>query len=158
MNTAGIIAFGLGAVFLLLAFDKAGQLRGPPPPSNPTPVTAVPAAATPQSGGRRIVGTPGVTPRALPPDVTHHDPIESLPAGKGRDEAFFTCAACHGTALIKAQGLSREMWDASFQLMIDRHGMAEPDKTDRELIIDYLAATFPPRRKGRGGDNPFLKN
>lgn len=157
MNTAGIVAFGLGAVFVLLALDKAGQLRGAQTTS-PVGVTAVAAGPTPQAGGRQPVAVPGVTPRALPPDVAHQDPIESLPDGKGRDETFYTCAACHGTALIKAQGLSREMWDASFQLMIDRHGMAEPAKADRELIVDYLATTFPPRRKGRGGDNPFLKN
>ncbi len=24
-------------------------------------------------------------------------------------------------------------------------------------ILDYLAEHFPPRRKGRGSDNPFLK-
>jgi hypothetical protein len=80
-----------------------------------------------------------------------------LPPGKGQEETFYLCAACHGTALIKQQGLSRELWEASLQLMIDRHGMPIPDDADRALIIDYLAERFPPRRRGRSGDNPFLK-
>ncbi|HJQ60358.1 MAG TPA: hypothetical protein VJ890_25865, partial [Vineibacter sp.] len=99
----------------------------------------------------------GAIPRNLPPDANHQDTIDSLPPGKGQEETFYLCAACHGTAIIKQQGLSRELWEASFQLMIDRHGMAKPDDADRDLIIDYLAQHFPPRRKGRGGDNPFLK-
>ena len=28
---------------------------------------------------------------------------------------------------------------------------------ERAEILDYLSEQFPPRRKGRGGDNPFLK-
>ena len=155
MSTARVVTFALGATFVLLALDKSGQLRSPPPAPVPS-VARAPQPAAPSAVARR--GTPGVTPRALPADVTHQDTIDTLPPGKGQEETFYTCAACHGTALIKAQGMSREMWDQSFQLMIDRHGMAEPDKAGRVLIVDYLAASFPPRRRGRGGDNPFLKN
>ena len=157
MSISRTVTFALGAAFLLLAFDKAGQLRPPAPPgSSVTPAAG--RAAQPATGvaARRIVGTPGVTPTALPPGITHNDTVESMPAGKGQEEAFYTCAACHGTAIVKAQGLSREMWDQTFQLMIDRHNMAEPDKADRVLIVDYLAQHFPPRRRAR--DNPFLKN
>jgi mono/diheme cytochrome c family protein len=160
MSTARVVTFALAATFVLLALDKSGQLRSPPP-SVPTAARAPQPAAPPAPRPAAAVaqrGTPGVTPRALPADVTHQDTIDSLPPGKGQEETFYTCAACHGTALIKAQGMSREMWDQSFQLMIDRHGMAEADKADRALIVDYLAASFPPRRRGRGGDNPFLKN
>lgn len=80
---------------------------------------------------------------------------ESLPEGKGRDETFYACAACHGTALIKAQGMSRERWDATIDWMMERHGMPEIDAGDRTLIVDYLAQTFPSRQRGR--PNPFLK-
>jgi hypothetical protein len=80
---------------------------------------------------------------------------EDLPEGKGRDETFYACAACHGTALIKAQGMSRERWNVTIDWMMERHGMAEIDPTDRSLIIDYLAQTFPSRQRGR--PNPFLK-
>ena len=32
-----------------------------------------------------------------------------------------------------------------------------PVSLDPSPALDYLAANFPPRRKGRGSDNPFLK-
>jgi hypothetical protein len=37
--------------------------------------------------------------------------------------------------------------------MIRRNAMPEPDAADRRLIVDYLAARFPPRTRGR--TNPF---
>jgi hypothetical protein len=80
---------------------------------------------------------------------------EDLPEGKGRDETFYACAACHGTAIIKAQGMTRERWDATIDWMMERHGMPEIDADDRKLIVDYLAQTFPSRQRGR--TNPFLK-
>jgi hypothetical protein len=155
------ITVAILAMIAVLALDRFGAIRTPPEPSrtgaSPAPASA-PSAAVPRSASVRG-GTiaKGAIPRALPPDATHQDTIDTLPPGKGQEETFYLCAACHGTALIKQQGLSRELWEASFQLMIDRHGMAKPDDSDRELIIDYLAQHFPPRRRGRGGDNPFLK-
>jgi len=79
---------------------------------------------------------------------------EDLPAGKGRDEAFYGCTACHGFAIIRQQGLSRERWDTTIQDMQVRHNMPEPDAADRELMLEYLATQFPPRQRGR--PNPFL--
>ena len=86
----------------------------------------------------------------------HNDRPEDLPAGQGRDETFFTCAACHGIAIIVRQGLPRERWDATIDDMIRQHNMPPPDDADRRLIVDYLAATFPPRARGRRPANPFL--
>ena len=80
---------------------------------------------------------------------------EALPAGKGRDETFYACIACHGMALIKAQGMSRERWDETLDWMIQRHNMPELDKDTRLLVLDYLSAQFPQRQ--RGPRNPFLK-
>jgi hypothetical protein len=150
MNLTQVITAGIAALAGLMLLDRAGALRPPvelPIASNPAP-TPAPAAASRSKA----------LPKALPADVRHQDTVETMPSGKGQEETFYLCAACHGTALIKQQGMTREMWDASFQLMIDRHGMADPDKADRELIVDYLATNFPPRRRGRGSDNPFLKN
>jgi mono/diheme cytochrome c family protein len=80
---------------------------------------------------------------------------EDLPEGKGRDETFYACAACHGMAIIKAQGMTRERWDQTIDWMMERHGMPELDPGDRTLIVDYLAEAFPSRQRGRA--NPFLK-
>lgn len=79
---------------------------------------------------------------------------EDLPAGKGRDEAFYGCTACHGFAIIRQQGMNRERWEATIQDMQVRHNMPEPDAGDRALMLDYLATAFPPRQRGR--PNPFL--
>ena len=79
---------------------------------------------------------------------------EDLPEGKGRDETFYGCTACHGLAIIRQQGMTRERWDATIQDMQARHNMPEPDAGDRALMLDYLATAFPPRQRGR--PNPFL--
>ncbi|WP_178133356.1 hypothetical protein [Vineibacter terrae] len=159
MKPVTAITVSILALVVTLALDRAGVLRQPAVPVavTPTPAPAPSAAAAPAPSARGGTLAKGAIPRSLPPDAHHQDTIDSLPPGKGRDETFYLCAACHGTALIKQQGLSRELWEASFQLMIDRHGMAKPDDADRALIVDYLSENFPPRRKGRSGDNPFLK-
>ena len=79
---------------------------------------------------------------------------ESLPEGKGREETFYGCTACHGTAIIRQQGMTRERWDETLRVMTDKHGMPNYEGELRDLILDYLATTFPPRR--RAPDNPFL--
>jgi mono/diheme cytochrome c family protein len=79
---------------------------------------------------------------------------DDLPQGKGREEAFYGCTACHGFALVRQQGMSRERWDETIDYMSSRHNMPALDAADRALILDYLAANFPPRQRGR--PNPFL--
>ncbi len=134
----------LATTFLLLAADRSGALhRQSYLPPAPKVAAAVPAAATfdPDKG--------------KPPP--HNDTVDDLPAGAGRDVTFYTCTACHGVALIKAQGLTRDLWDSTFDLMLQRHRMPPVKADERAEILDYLATAFPPRRQGRGGDNPFLK-
>ncbi|MGD9880914.1 MAG: hypothetical protein AB7F22_14080 [Reyranella sp.] len=137
------VVITLTATFLLLAADRAGELRknrsAYVPPARPAAVA--PPAVDADKG--------------KPPP--HSDSVDDLPEGKGREATFYTCTACHGVALIKAQGLTRDLWDSTFDLMLERHKMAPVKPTERAEILDYLAEQFPPRRKGRGGDNPFLK-
>jgi hypothetical protein len=83
---------------------------------------------------------------------------EDLPEGKGRDETIAFCGGCHSMNLVRAQGMSRTRWNETMEWMVERHGMARIEGEDRELILDYLAESFPPRRSGRGRPNPFLKN
>ncbi len=158
MKPITAVSVSILALAVALLVDRGAGLRPrveipQAAPASPTPASSAPQTATARGGTL----AKGAIPRSLPPDASHQDTVETLPPGKGQEETFYMCAACHGTALIKQQGMSRELWEASFQLMIDRHGMAKPDDADRALIIDYLAENFPPRRKGRGGDNPFLK-
>ena len=147
MNLTTVITAGILMLAALMLLDRAGGFRPPAEPLATAKPEPPPAAAARNKA----------LPKALPTDVRHQDTVETMPPGKGQEETFYLCAACHGTALIKAQGMTRERWDSTFQYMIDRHGMADPDKADRDLIVDYLTEHFPPRRRGRGQDNPFLK-
>ena len=81
---------------------------------------------------------------------------EDFPEGKGREEAFFSCIACHNFRLVAAQGMSRARWDETINFMIERHSMPPVGDADRELILDYLSATFPERAR-RGWQNPFAQ-
>jgi mono/diheme cytochrome c family protein len=82
---------------------------------------------------------------------------EDYPDNPGREEAFYGCAACHGFKIVAAQGFTRERWNETIDLMTERHGMAKLEGKDREIIVDYLAKTFPPKSQPRGFQNPFLK-
>lgn len=81
--------------------------------------------------------------------------IETLPAGSGRDETFYGCTACHAFKLVASQGMTRQRWDETIQLMIDKHKMNEPTEADRALMLDYLSKTYPPRDPRGGWRNPF---
>jgi hypothetical protein len=143
LTIAHVCVISLGATFLLLAFDRAGHLRGKQPAWTPPPKVASATAMAPSPDA----GKP-------PP---HNDKVEDMPDGKGREVTFYTCTACHGVALIKAQGLTRDLWDNTFDTMLEKHRMPPVKADERAEILDYLAEQFPPRRKGRGADNPFLK-
>jgi hypothetical protein len=82
---------------------------------------------------------------------------EAYPDGPGRDDAFYACGACHAFKLVASQGFSRERWNETIDLMTERHGMAKLEGKDREIILNYLAKTYPPKTQPRGFQNPFLK-
>jgi hypothetical protein len=82
---------------------------------------------------------------------------EEFPAGAGRDEAFYACTACHNFKLVAAQGLTRPQWEDSLAWMTQRHNMPPLEGKERETVLNYLEAAFPPRAPAsRGGwRNPF---
>ncbi|QWG12558.1 hypothetical protein KMZ29_23110 [Bradyrhizobium sediminis] len=85
---------------------------------------------------------------------------EEFAEGSGRDQTFYTCTACHGFKLVAQQGMTRAQWDDSISLMIRRHNMPALDDKDRDAVLGYLEAAYPPRAPaaGRGGwQNPFAK-
>ena len=82
---------------------------------------------------------------------------EEFPAGAGRDETFYACTACHSFKLVAQQGMNRRQWDDTLNWMTTKHGMPALEGKDRELVLNYLEATYPPRAPERGGwQNPFL--
>jgi mono/diheme cytochrome c family protein len=83
---------------------------------------------------------------------------ESYPDLPGRDLALGFCSACHGFRIVAVQGMSRPQWEASLTWMTRKHNMPELDPADRETILNYLAAAFPPKATpgGRTGwTSPF---
>jgi mono/diheme cytochrome c family protein len=98
-----------------------------------------------------IAGAQTFTPRDESP--------EDFPAGQGRDETFYTCTACHGFKLIASQGMNRRQWDDSINWMMEKHRMPPLEAKEREIVLNYLEATFPPRAPAGGGgfQNPFMK-
>ena len=70
---------------------------------------------------------------------------EDFAAGPGRDETFYTCTACHGFKLVAQQGMTRAQWEDSINLMIRRHNMPTLDGKDRDVVLNYLEAAYPPR-------------
>jgi hypothetical protein len=82
--------------------------------------------------------------------------IDDFPEGKGREETANMCAACHSGRIVSQQGMSRAQWDETLDVMTERHKMPKLEGEERSLILDYLAASFPPKAR-RGAPNPFLK-
>ncbi|WP_119420207.1 hypothetical protein [Desertibaculum subflavum] len=140
MTWGKVIGGALALVLALIVLDKQGMLRAPPPKPRPAAtVAAAPPAAVPGPAFRPTEETP-----------------DAFPDGNGRDEAFYLCTGCHGTALVKAQGMGRQQWDDTVSWMVEKHKMPEPDPATRGLVLDYLAAVFPPRaQQQRGWVNPF---
>jgi hypothetical protein len=103
----------------------------------------------------------GNTPAAAQNDPSAFTPREeqpeNYPEGPGREETFYTCTACHGFKLVAQQGMLRRQWEDTINLMIERHNMPQLEGKDREVVLNYLESTFPPKATGqRRWQNPFL--
>jgi hypothetical protein len=135
VSWARILGGILAAVVLLIVADLHGSLRTPRPAPKvaPMPMTETKAAFRPS-------------------DETPDD----LPPGPGREATFYFCTACHGTAIIKAQGMRRDQWDESLTWMETRHNMPRPEPAAREAMLDYLAHALPSKQQPRGWVNPFV--
>jgi cytochrome c len=72
-----------------------------------------------------------------------------LPPGKGRDEVFNICGACHSLRMVTQQGLSRSSWVDVLAYMNEEQEMDKLDPDDEKLILDYLAKWYGPDRKAR---------
>lgn len=82
---------------------------------------------------------------------------EEFVAGSGREETFYACTACHNFKLVAQQGMNRRQWDDTLNWMTEKHNMPAIEGKDREIVLNYLEAAYPPRAQERGGwQNPFL--
>jgi hypothetical protein len=100
----------------------------------------------------------GVAAAQQPAFTPREEAPEEFPDAPGREETFYTCTACHNFKLVAQQGMSRQRWDGTLDLMVSLHGMAKLEGKDREQVLDYLERAFPERAQAPGGwQNPFLK-
>ena len=96
------------------------------------------------------------TARAETPAPVQESP-EDYPAGASREAAFYACTPCHGFKIVAQQGQTRVQWEDTVDLMTTRHGMPPVDGDLRRMVLDYLEATYPPRTRPGGWQNPFAK-
>jgi hypothetical protein len=83
------------------------------------------------------------------------DGPENYPDGPNREEAFYSCTACHSFKIVAAQGMSRDRWNETIDIMIARHKMPDVQGAERDKLLDYLTTAFPQRRQPGGWKNPF---
>lgn len=104
--------------------------------------------------GLALSAGPAATQSFTPRDESPED----YPAGAGRDDTFYACTACHGFKLVAQQGQNRRQWDDTLSFMTEKHGMPKLEGKERETVLNYLEAAYPPSAPaGRGGwQNPFL--
>ncbi|MEM7669762.1 MAG: aldehyde dehydrogenase [Pseudomonadota bacterium] len=60
----------------------------------------------------------------------------------GVESTYYACTACHSEMIVAQQGLTRAEWDELFDWMIDEQGMVEIESSERDEILDYLAAHY----------------
>jgi hypothetical protein len=78
-----------------------------------------------------------------------------FPDGPNREDTFYFCTACHGFKLVAAQGMSRDRWNETIDVMVTRHNMPDVQGEERARMLDYLEGAFPERKQPGGWKNPF---
>jgi virginiamycin B lyase len=67
----------------------------------------------------------------------------SLPEGNGKELVQSICQGCHDLSLIfSSGGFTRRDWEQVVVAMINMGAVIKPE--EEKIIIDYLAASFPP--------------
>jgi hypothetical protein len=92
----------------------------------------------------------------LAPALAQETP-EDYPSGPGRETTFYACTPCHGFQIVAQQGQTRAQWEETLDIMTRRHGMPPIEGDFQKMVLDYLEATFPPRTRPGGWQNPFAK-
>lgn len=69
------------------------------------------------------------------------DPFQGLPPGEGRELVLETCTACHSTAIILQNRMTRERWDRTLTWMQEKQGLERLAPETRRKILDYLEST-----------------
>jgi hypothetical protein len=68
-----------------------------------------------------------------------------LPAGPMQETARNACTICHDAGIIIQQRLSKEAWTREVDKMVRWGTVLDPK--DRDPLIEYLSANFPPDKQ-----------
>jgi cytochrome c5 len=69
----------------------------------------------------------------------------SLPEGNGKDLVRSICQSCHDLSpIFTSGGFTRRDWEQVVESMINMGAAIKPE--EEKIIVDYLAASFPPRQ------------
>jgi cytochrome c5 len=68
--------------------------------------------------------------------------IDSLPPGHGKDVLLRACTTCHAATLITQQRKPAAEWAKTVDKMVSWGAPLDP--TERQGLIDYVAAIHPP--------------
>ncbi|MBU0724757.1 MAG: cytochrome C-552 [Alphaproteobacteria bacterium] len=109
-------------------------------------MAALPALAQNYNPLARPGAAPGLPGAPAKPAEEGNPDLGGLPDGKGAEETFYACAACHSTAIIKQQHISDGRWDDLWGWMITEQGMPEYPPEEKDLILNYLKTHFSSER------------
>jgi len=70
---------------------------------------------------------------------------QNLPEGNGKDAVQMVCTGCHDLSPVTEGGFSKEDWATVIKSMVEMGADIKPDQAT--LIVNYLAANFPPKQK-----------
>jgi len=87
-----------------------------------------------------IAGCAGAIAAVVTPSLA-----QGLPNGNGKELVRMICTSCHDLSPITGTGLSRGDWQTVVMSMIDMGAVIRPE--DVTVIVNYLAASFPPKGK-----------
>ncbi len=116
------------------------------PPTEPTESPTAPDAAPTQPAAP---AEPAVNPADLEPAE-----VMGLAAGAGRTMVITHCTACHSTALVTQNRMSRARWDATITWMQETQNLWPIPADQRAAVLDYLAAVQGPLALNPGVNGP----
>lgn len=122
----------------LVMLATSGCQSEPPPPAVPTPA---PAPSEPAA--------PVTNPADLEPAT-----VMGLAAGAGRTMVITHCTACHSTALVTQNRMTRDRWDHTITWMQETQNLWPIPAEQRAAILDYLEAVQGPLALNPGVNGP----
>lgn len=73
------------------------------------------------------------------------DKGEHLPDGKGKDTTEKICSGCHAPEIVLGKHETKEQWAQTVTDMVSKGANGTDDEFN--VIIEYLAAHFPPQNR-----------